>query len=227
MKTSNFKILVVDDDPDILEMVGYILEREGFQIKTASNGIECLEQAELETPDLILLDVMMPGMDGIEVCHRLRENSAFESTFIAFLTARGEDYSQIAGFEAGADDYIIKPIKPKTLIARIKTILKRRLTTKTHQDKYEAGPLIIDLGKRLVIKGEQELNLPKKEFELLALLSSDPGKVFTREAIYSKLWKSDIVVGDRTIDVHVRKLRSKIGDACIVTLKGVGYKFDS
>lgn len=227
MKKDSYRILVVDDEPDILELVGYIMEREGFKVSTASNGSDALSLAKSKKPDLIILDVMMADMDGIEVCHQLRALPEFDNTFIAFLTARGEDYSQIAGFEAGADDYIVKPLRPKTLVARVKSILKRKTKEKERSGKYEAGELTIDKEKRQIIWKKNELNLPKKEFELLVLLSSEPGKVFTREVIYRKLWKSEIVVGDRTIDVHIRKLRSKIGEKHITTLKGVGYKFEA
>jgi two-component system alkaline phosphatase synthesis response regulator PhoP len=226
MKKQVYRILVVDDEPDILELVGYIMEREGFKVSTASNGSDALSVAKVKKPDLIILDVMMPDLDGIEVCHQLRAIPEFDNTFIAFLTARGEDYSQIAGFEAGADDYIIKPIRPKTLVARVRSILKRRTKDRDGEDRYEVGGLSIDKEKRQVVFEKKELNLPKKEFDLLVYLSSEPGKVFSRDAIYRKLWKSDIVVGDRTIDVHIRKLRSKIGEKRITTLKGVGYRFE-
>ena len=226
MKKQANKILVVDDEPDILELVGYIMEREGFKVSTASNGSDALSVAKAKKPDLIILDVMMPDLDGIEVCHQLRAIPEFDNTFISFLTARGEDYSQIAGFEAGADDYIIKPIRPKTLVARVRSILKRRAKDRDGEDRYEIGGLSIDKEKRQVVFEKKELNLPKKEFDLLVYLSSEPGKVFSRDAIYRKLWKSDIVVGDRTIDVHIRKLRSKIGEKRITTLKGVGYRFE-
>ena len=226
MKKQVYRILVVDDEPDILELVGYIMEREGFKVSTASNGSDALSVAKVKKPDLIILDVMMPDLDGIEVCHQLRAIPEFDNTFIAFLTARGEDYSQIAGFEAGADDYIIKPIRPKTLVARVRSILKRRTKDRDGEDRYEVGGLSIDKEKRQVVFEKKELNLPKKEFDLLVYLSSEPGKVFSRDAIYRKLWKSDIVVGDRTIDVHMRKLRSKIGEKRITTLKGVGYRFE-
>jgi two-component system alkaline phosphatase synthesis response regulator PhoP len=202
------------------------MEREGFKVSTASNGSDALSVAKVKKPDLIILDVMMPDLDGIEVCHQLRAIPEFDNTFIAFLTARGEDYSQIAGFEAGADDYIIKPIRPKTLVARVRSILKRRTKDRDGEDRYEVGGLSIDKEKRQVVFEKKELNLPKKEFDLLVYLSSEPGKVFSRDAIYRKLWKSDIVVGDRTIDVHIRKLRSKIGEKRITTLKGVGYRFE-
>ena len=225
MKTDRFKILIVDDEPDIIELVSYILEKEGFKVSSAENGLEGLKVAEEQNPDLIILDVMMPEMDGMEVCERLRANSKFESTIIAFLTARSEDYSQIAGFEAGADDYITKPIRPKTLVARIKALLKRKRTSSLPNGVIKAGALTIDPEKRIVVKGKKTLELPKKEFDLLLLLSSEKGKVFTREYIYRTLWNGDIVVGERTIDVHIRKLRKKIGEDYISTIKGVGYKF--
>lgn len=224
------KILIVDDEKDILEFVGYNLKKEGFQVFTAENGIEAIKQAQAHNPHLILMDVMMPEMDGMEACEKIKEMPEFKNTIISFLTARGEDYSQIAGFDAGADDYITKPIKPKVLISRIKALLKRyRSDDKSLQQKTEGvvekGCLKIDTEKYLVFKDEEEIVLPKKEFALLLLLVSKPHKVFTREEIFTKVWGNDIIVGDRTIDVHIRKLREKIGDDLIKTVKGVGYKF--
>ena len=216
------KILIVDDEPDIVELLDYHLKKEGFSTKSASNGNEALEIAKSFLPDLVLLDLMMPEMDGIETCIQIRENIELKDTIIALLTARSEDYSQIAGFDSGADDYITKPIKPRVLISRIKALLRRNETS-IKNDKISKD-LSIDLEKYVaIIKGEEKL-LPKKEFELLALLFSKPGKVFTREVILNKVWGDDIVVGDRTIDVHIRKLREKIGDHYIKTVKGVGYK---
>lgn len=227
METSDIKILLVDDEPDILEFVGYNLEKEGFKVKTANNGEEAVEKAKKHKPHLILLDVMMPGMDGIETCDVIRKVPELENTLIAFLTARGEDYSQVAGFEAGADDYITKPIKPKVLISRIKAMMRRVSNgTEETEVKVEFGDLVIDQEKYQVrLKGEK-LDLPRKEFELLSLLASRPGKVFTREEIMDKIWGTDVIVGGRTIDVHIRKLREKIGDDKIKTIKGVGYKFE-
>ncbi len=219
------KILLVDDEQDILELIRYNLEKEGFEIHTASNGKEAVEKAHQVKPDLILLDVMMPEMDGIETCMLLRETEAFKHTLIAFLTARGEDYSQIAGFDSGADDYITKPLKPRVLVSRVKALL-RRGGSMAEEEKVPASGITIDREKYLVIKDGNELTLPKKEFELLALLLSKPGKVFTRESILNDVWGHDIVVGDRTIDVHIRKLREKIGDEFIRTVKGVGYKLE-
>ena len=219
---SNYKILLVDDEPDIVDLIKYNLEKEGYVVSTASNGVECLSVAKSFSPDLILLDVMMPEMDGIETCMQIREDKELKNTLVALLTARSEDYSQIAGFESGADDYITKPIKPRVLVSRIKALLRRKEVKNTTENV--SNELSIDEEKYVaIIKGEEKL-LPKKEFELLALLFSKPGKVFTREIILSKVWGDDIVVGDRTIDVHIRKLREKIGDSYIKTVKGVGYK---
>ncbi len=222
------KILLVDDELDILEFLSYNLKKEGYDVFTASNGDEAVKTALEEIPNLILMDVMMPGKDGVETCEEMRTHSRLDNTVIAFLTARSEDYSQIAGFEAGADDYINKPIKPKVLQTRIKALLKRSdVSGKESKEKtsIESGDLYIDKERFVVIKNNEELTLPKKEFELLALLMSKPEKVFGREEIFNLVWGEDIIVGDRTIDVHIRKLREKIGDKYIKTLKGVGYKF--
>lgn len=219
------KILVVDDEEDILEFLSYNLSKEGAKVYTANNGVSAIEKAKKKHPDIILLDVMMPEMDGVETCMQLRENNETRNIVIAFLTARGEDYSQIAGFDAGADDYITKPIKPRVLISRIKALLRRKENAVIQDRVSELKSLKIDRDRYLVIKDGKELNLPKKEFELLALLISVPGKVFTRENILSSVWGDDVVVGDRTIDVHIRKLREKIGNNHIKTIKGVGYKF--
>ena len=219
------KILVVDDEADILEIVQYNLEKGDFAVNTASNGIEAIEIAAEWNPDLILLDVMMPEMDGMETCMRLRSNADLENSVIAFLTARGEDYSQIAGFESGADDYITKPIKPRVLLSRIKALLRRGTMTKTSNQVYKGKTITIDRDRYVVIQNGNEMNLPKKEFELLSLLVSQPGKVFSRSTILSQVWGSQVVVGDRTIDVHIRKLREKLGDHHFKTVKGVGYKF--
>ena len=218
----SYKVLLIDDEPDILEILSYHLEKEGFLIKTAKNGVEGLEVARDFNPDLIVVDLMMPEMDGIETCLQVREDENLKNTLVALLTARSEDYSQIAGFESGADDYITKPIKPRVLVSRIKALLRRKEVKNTNEKVSDE--LSIDIEKYVaIIKGEEKL-LPKKEFELLALLFSKPGKVFTREVILNKVWGDDIVVGDRTIDVHIRKLREKIGDSYIKTVKGVGYK---
>ena len=219
------KILVVDDETDILEIVQYNLEKGDFAVNTASNGIEAIEIAAEWNPDLILLDVMMPEMDGMETCMRMRSNAELENTVIAFLTARGEDYSQIAGFESGADDYITKPIKPRVLLSRIKALLRRGTMTKTSNQVFTGKTITIDRDRYVVIQNGNEMSLPKKEFELLSLLVSQPGKVFSRSTILSQVWGSQVVVGDRTIDVHIRKLREKLGDHHFKTVKGVGYKF--
>lgn len=228
MENKNYKILLVDDEPDILEFLSYNLIKEGYNVFTSSNGLEAISIAGKEIPNLIILDVMMPGMDGIEVCENLKRNKNLSNTVITFLTARGEDYSQIAGFEAGADDYITKPIKPKLLISRIKALLKRfdfsenKITANTN---INFENLSINKEKYSVTKDGIEINLPKKEFELLVLLATKPDRVFTRDDIYNTIWGNDVVVGERTIDVHIRKLREKIGDNFIQTIKGVGYRF--
>lgn len=231
MNNSDYTILLVDDEPDILEFVSYNLKKEEFKVIKASNGAEGLKKAIKEKPHLILLDVMMPGMDGIETCDQIRKTPGFENTLIAFLTARGEDYSQVAGFDAGADDYITKPIKPKVLISRIKALLRRYAQSGSSEIEAENiqdfGILFIDLDKYQVRLKNQKLDLPRKEFELLTLLTSKPGKVFHRDEILDKIWGNEVVVGGRTIDVHIRKLREKIGEKFIKTVKGVGYKFES
>jgi two-component system alkaline phosphatase synthesis response regulator PhoP len=228
MSTSNNKILLVDDDNDILEFIKYNLEKEGYQVYTANNGRSAIDIAVKELPVLIMLDVMMPDMDGVETCIKMREHPKLKNTFIIFLTARNEDYSQIAGLDAGADDYITKPIKPRVLISRIKALLRRSGSTEENENisNIELGDLLINKENYVVIKKGKEINLPKKEFELLALLASKPGKVFSRETILEKVWGGEVVVGDRTIDVHIRKLREKLGDEYIKTIKGVGYKFE-
>ena len=218
------KILLVDDENDILEFVSYNLSKEGFQVITCNNGKEAIQIAKKENPDLIILDVMMPEMDGIETCHELRSIDKLKDTLIIFLSARGEDYSQVAGFDAGADDYISKPIKPRLLVSRVKAVLRRK-GGKVEAEETVSG-IRINREKYLIYKEEEEFSLPKKEFELLALLFSKPGKVFTREVILESVWGGEVVVGDRTIDVHVRKLREKLGDDLIKTIKGVGYKFE-
>ena len=221
------KILLVDDEPDILEIIGYSLNKEGFTVVTAENGKVAIEVAIKENPDLIILDVMMPELDGMETCIQMRSIPSLKNTLIAFLTARGEDYSQIAGFEAGADDYITKPIKPKVLVSKIKAILRRNTVIETETLTTEAGGIFIDKERHSITKDGIEINVPRKEFALLSLLMSKPGKVFTREVILSKIWGEDVVVGDRTIDVHIRKLRGKFGENLIKTVKGFGYKFES
>ena len=226
MNTSGIKILLVDDEQDILEIVGYNLSSEGYQVFTAKNGLEAIDAAKSEQPDLIILDVMMPEMDGIEACEQIRKIPELSNTIITFLTARGEDYSQVAGFDAGADDYITKPVKPKVLLSKVKALLRRLNTASTDADHaLNVGGLVINRDEYKVQKGEQEIVLPRKEFELLYLLASKPGKVFKREDILNKVWGNEVVVGGRTIDVHIRKLREKIGDASFKTVKGVGYKF--
>lgn len=219
-------ILVVDDEPDILELVEYNLQKEGYEVHTAENGNEALKKAAEINPDLVLLDVMMPKMDGMETCIELRNNPKLEHTVVAFLTARGEDYSQISGFDAGADDYITKPIKPRVLVSRIKALLRRSGRSPAQEQVFGSKSITIDRRRYVVLIEGQERSLPKKEFELLALLVSEPGKVFTRGTILSQVWGSDVVVGDRTIDVHIRKLREKLGDHYFKTVKGVGYKFE-
>lgn len=218
------KILIVDDEKDILEFLSYNLRKEGFEILTANNGLEGLEMATKEVPDLIILDVMMPEMDGIEACEKIRETPSLEDTLVLFLTARAEEYSELAGFTAGADDYITKPIKPKLLISRVKAILKRK-RRKESVKKITLGEILIDKEKHQLTYSGKSVSLARKEFNLLFLFMSIPGKVFSRDEIIQNVW-NDVVVGDRTIDVHVRKIREKIGNHHIKTIKGVGYKFD-
>jgi two-component system alkaline phosphatase synthesis response regulator PhoP len=225
MKKKDIKILLVDDEPDILEIVGYNLSNEGYQIITAETGVEGVKKAKKEKPQLIILDVMMPEMDGIEACEQIRKVSDLSNTIITFLTARGEDYSQMAGFDAGADDYITKPIKPKVLVSKVKALLRRLKEDEKADDILKIGNLTINREEyKIIIKGE-ELLLPRKEFELLSLLATKPNKVFKREEILDRVWGNEVIVGGRTIDVHIRKLREKIGDKKFKTIKGVGYKF--
>jgi two-component system alkaline phosphatase synthesis response regulator PhoP len=230
MNWSDYRILLVDDEKDILEFLSYNLRNEGFKIYTASNGRDAVRISGEVKPHLVLLDVMMPDMDGIAACEEIRNNKELENTLVAFLTARGEDYSQIAGFEAGGDDYITKPVRPKVLVSRIKALLKRRSVRIEDAgtgsvNKSVSGDLVIDKERYLIIKKGKDISLPRKEFELLSLLISKPEKVFTREEIFDRVWGENIVVGDRTIDVHIRKLREKLGDKCIETVKGIGYKY--
>ena len=222
----NIKILVVDDEEDILEFLSYNLRAEGYNVIVADNGILAIELAKQQQPSLIILDVQMPDMDGITTCEKIREIPSLKETVVTFLTARSEDYSQIAGFEAGADDYITKPIRPKVLVSRVKALLKRRGITTDTNAIIELGDIVIDKEKHLTTYKGQQVIFAKKEFKLLKLLISKPGKVFTREEILEKVWGTDIVVGDRTIDVHIRKLREKLADHYIKTVKGVGYKFE-
>ena len=228
MKRDKAKILLVDDDLDILEFIRYNLQKEGYTVFIASNGLDAIKISQKEAPDLIILDVMMPNMDGIETCIKIRETPGLNNTLIAFLTARNEDYSQIAGFEAGADDYIAKPIKPRVLLSRINALLRRQDHVNVSEISHGgmAGRLLIDEENHRIIKEGQEIVLPKKEFQLLLFLSSSPGKVFKREIILEKVWGNEVVVGSRTIDVHIRKLREKLGEDCIKTIKGIGYKFE-
>ncbi len=221
------KILLVDDERDILDFLSYNLENAGYEVRVAQNGLEGVKVAQKFLPDLILLDMMMPEMDGVQTCEEIRNLDTKKEIVVAFLTARGEDYSQIAGFDAGADDYILKPIKPKVLMSRIKALLKRAVKIEdTKEGIIKAGPLKIDLKKHIVFFGELEVNLPKKEFKLLTLLCKNTGEVQTREEIMDQVWGTEVVVGDRTIDVHIRKLREKLGEELITTIKGVGYKFN-
>lgn len=226
MEVNDIKILLVDDESDVLDFMKYNLEKEGFWVYTAHDGVEGIQMARKINPQIIILDLMMPKLDGIETCRELRLLPEFKNTIIAFLTARDEDYSQIAGFEVGADDYITKPIKPRVFISRIRALL-RRLETTEGAAKIKVGDIEIDRERYMVVKAGNEIQLPRKEFELMSLLVSKPGRVFKREEILSKVWGNDTIVGDRTIDVHIRKLREKIGDDYFKTIKGIGYKFDS
>ncbi len=225
MNKKDIKILLVDDEPDILEIVGYNLTNEGYQVITAKNGLEAVKKAKKEKPQLIILDVMMPNMDGIEACEAIRKLPDLSATLITFLTARGEDYSQMAGFDAGADDYITKPIKPKVLVSKVNALLRRLKTEEDNKSLIKIGNLVINREQYKIILDGNEIVLPRKEFELLSLLASKPGKVFKREDIMDGVWGNEVVVGGRTIDVHIRKLREKIGDDSFKTVKGVGYKF--
>ncbi|MFO7790798.1 MAG: response regulator transcription factor [Bacteroidales bacterium] len=225
-----YNILLVDDEPDILEFLSYNLKSEGYNVYTSDNGKDAIQKARDLSPDLIILDIMMPEMDGIETCERLRNIKGLEHVLIMFLTARGEDYSQVAGFDAGGDDYVTKPIKPKIIKKRIKAILKRVKKEEKSLQKHGSlvfDDLIIDSERYIVQQGNKEIVLPRKEFKLLYLLASNPSRVYKRNEIYTHLWGDDIIVSDRTIDVHIRRLREKIGDNLIKTIKGVGYKFET
>jgi len=225
MNNKYIRILLVDDEPDILEIVTYNLSNEGYSISTATNGLDAISKAKKIKPHLILLDVMMPKMDGIEACEKIRAIASLQDVIIALFTARGEDYSQVAGFDAGADDYITKPIKPKVLVSKVKALLRRLKNDTDSKQKIVVGNIIIDKDAYVIVKKGVKLSLPKKEFELFALLASKPGKVFKRDAILEAVWGNEVVVGGRTIDVHIRKLREKIGNHYFKTVKGVGYKF--
>lgn len=226
MKKKDIKILLVDDEPDILEIVGYNLIQEGYQVVTAANGKEAVQKARRELPHLIIMDVMMPEMDGMEACEQIRNIPELSHVIITFLTARSEDYSLVAGFEAGADDYIAKPIKPKVLVSKVKALLRRLKEEDQPSDVLRVGDIEVNREEYKIVKEGQEIILPRKEFELFYLLASKPGKVFKREEILDKVWGNEVVVGGRTIDVHIRKLREKIGDDYFKTIKGVGYKLD-
>ncbi|WP_024768187.1 MULTISPECIES: response regulator transcription factor [Aquimarina] len=225
MNKKDITILLVDDEPDILEIVGYNLTAEGYTVLTAENGVEAVKAAKKKKPHLIILDVMMPEMDGIEACEHIRKLPDLQNTIITFLTARGEDYSQVAGFDAGADDYITKPIRPKVLVSKVKALLRRLKEEESSDNVVKIGNLVINRDEYKIVKDKKEIVLPRKEFELLSLLASKPGKVFKREDILDKVWGNEVIVGGRTIDVHIRKLREKIGDNSFKTIKGVGYKF--
>jgi two-component system alkaline phosphatase synthesis response regulator PhoP len=226
MKKKDIKILLVDDEADILEIVGYNLSQEGYQISTAQNGREAIAKAKKVLPHLIIMDVMMPEMDGMEACENIRKIPELSNVIITFLTARSEDYSQVAGFDAGADDYITKPIKQKLLVSKVKALLRRLKETEKDSETLNVGGIEINREEYKIVKDNVEIVLPRKEFELFYLLATKPGKVFKREEILDKVWGNDVVVGGRTIDVHIRKLREKIGDDFFKTVKGVGYKFE-
>ncbi len=227
MKKKEIKILLVDDEQDILEIVGYNLSQEGYKIVTASNGKEAIAVAKKELPQLIIMDVMMPEMDGMEACENIRKIPELSNVIITFLTARSEDYSQVAGFDAGADDYIAKPIKPKLLVSKVKALLRRLKSETLSAETLNVGGIEINREEYKIVKDNVEIILPRKEFELFHLLASKPGKVFKREEILDKVWGNEVIVGGRTIDVHIRKLREKIGEDLFKTIKGVGYKFEA
>jgi len=226
MKKKDIKVLLVDDEIDILEIIGYNLSQEGYQVFTAMNGKEAVQKAKKHIPHLIIMDVMMPEMDGMEACEIIRRTPELSQVIITFLTARSEDYSLVAGFDAGADDYITKPIKPKVLVSKVKALLRRLKGDEINSENFTVGPIEINREEYKIINDGVEIVLPRKEFELLYLLASKPGKVFKREDILDKVWGSEVVVGGRTIDVHIRKLREKIGEDLFKTIKGVGYKFE-
>jgi len=228
MQNEEIRILLVDDEDDVLEFLSYNIRKEGYQVHTANNGINGLKKAIEIIPHLIILDVMMPEMDGIETCREIKQIPQLENTIIVFLTARGEDYSQIAGFDAGADDYVTKPVKPRLLVSRIKALLRRhRSENEPTSNQLDLGSMVIDRERYVVILEGKEISLPKKEFELLQLLASKPNKVFSRDEIFAKVWGDNVIVGDRTIDVHIRKIREKLAVNNIKTIKGVGYKYES
>ncbi len=227
MDYSRYKILLVDDEEDIIEFLSYNLGKHGFKVSSAHNGIEALEKAKKEIPNLIILDVMMPEMDGITALEEIRKIKKLDNTLVILLTARSEDYSQIVGFEAGADDYVTKPVKPKVLVKRVMALLRRYKTDDENTEKLIINDLVIDPVKYVVVKQNEEILLPKKVFELLYMLASHPNRVFTREEIFSRVWGNEVIVGDRTIDVHIRKIREKVGLDNIRTIKGVGYQFNS
>lgn len=226
MKKKDIKILLVDDEADILEIVGYNLAQEGYQVVTAANGREAVAKAKKELPQLIIMDVMMPEMDGMEAVENIRKMPELAHVIITFLTARNEDYSQVAGFDAGADDYITKPIKPKLLVSKVKALLRRLKDEDAHSENLNVGDIVINREEYKIVKEGREIILPRKEFELFYLLASKPGKVFKRDEILDKVWGNEVIVGGRTIDVHIRKLREKIGEDYFKTIKGVGYKFE-
>ena len=225
METADIQLLVVDDEPDILEILQYNLEKEGYNVEVSSNGREAIDAARRIKPQLIILDIMMPEMDGIETCREMRSIPELQNSLIAFLTARSEDYSQVAGFDVGADDYITKPIKPRVLVSRVKALL-RRYNGSDQPTTIKVGDIEINREKYLVFREDRDIILPRKEFEILQLLATKPGKVFSRDEILRLVWGNEVIVGDRTIDVHVRKLREKLGEGYIKTVKGVGYKLD-
>jgi two-component system, OmpR family, alkaline phosphatase synthesis response regulator PhoP len=221
------KILLVDDEPDILELLKYNLVKEGYEVKTAVDGVKGVDIAKSFVPDLVILDIMMPKQDGVETCRQMRQLPELVNTFVIFLTARSEEYSEVAAFDMGADDYISKPIKPRALVSRINALFRRETKSKNESQKVELGNLTIDRTSYTVMVGEERINLPKKEFELLYFLAQNPEKVFSRDELLQNIWGTDVYVLARTVDVHIRKVREKIGEGYIATVKGVGYKFDS
>jgi two-component system alkaline phosphatase synthesis response regulator PhoP len=222
-----YKILVVDDDEDILEILKYNLQKEGYDVKTANNGLKAVEIAKSYIPDLVVLDIMMPNQDGVETCRQLRENPDLHHTYILFLTARAEEYSEIAAFDVGADDYIVKPIKPRALMSRVSALFRRKRSSKSDKSVIRINDLVIDKTSYTVTQKDKHITLPKKEFELLYYLAQNPNKVHTRDELLQNIWGTDVYVLARTVDVHIRKVREKIGEGYISTLKGVGYKFEA